>query len=109
MSCYGPGDVLLVPFPFAGGSGTKLRPVLVVALDPDGDPVCCPIRSSQRAGTFCVPIGIHDFASGGLDLFSESYVQADTVRAIRSGAVVGKKGTVTREFFARIRPLVRHP
>jgi mRNA interferase MazF len=108
MSRYNPGDVLLIPFPFAGEAGAKLRPALVVALDPDGDPVCCPIRSSPRAGTPCIPIGIDDFASGGLDMFSESYVQADAVRVIRSGGVVGKKGTVSREFLAQVRLLVRH-
>ncbi len=107
MSRYAPGDVLLVPFPFAGESVAKLRPALVIALDAGRDPVCCPIRSTARAGTPCIPIGINDFASGGLDLFFESYVQADTVRTIRSGAVVGKKGQVTPEYLARILPLIR--
>ncbi len=102
MSRFNPGDVLLVPFPFAGESVSKLRPALVIALDGNGDPVCCPVRSSPRAASPCVPIGIDDFVSGGLGLFSESYVQADTVRTIRSGAVAGKKGTVTREYLARV-------
>jgi len=39
---------------------------------------------------------------GGLDLFSESYVQTDTVRIVKSGLVIGKKGHVTRDFLVRI-------
>jgi mRNA interferase MazF len=107
MSRYAPGDVLLVPFPFAGEDGTKLRPALVIALDAAGNPVCCPIRSTARPGTPCMPIGIDDFSAGGLDLFHESYVQADTVRTIRSGEVVGKKGEVAPEYLAGIIPLIR--
>ncbi|OPY39354.1 MAG: PemK-like protein [Methanoregula sp. PtaU1.Bin051] len=107
MSRYAPGDVLLVPFPFGGKLGTKIRPALVIASGDNGDPACCPIRSSMRQKTPCIPIGIDDFAEGGLDLFSESYVQADTVRTIRSGVVVGKKGRVTPEYLARIIPLIR--
>jgi hypothetical protein len=54
-----------------------------------------------------MPIGIDDFSAGGLDLFHESYVQADTVRTIRSGEVVGKKGEVAPEYLAGIIPLIR--
>ena len=106
MSAYSPGDVLLVPFPFAGEHGNKLRPALVIRIAAE-DPVCCPIRSNLRAGSICVPIGIDDFASGGLDLFTESYVQVDTIRTIRSGMVVGKRGRVIPEYLAQIISLAR--
>lgn len=99
MSRFNAGDVLLVPFPFAREeTGAKVRPALVIALAHNGDPVCCPIRSKPRAGSRCVPIGIDDFISGGLDLFSESHVQTDTVLTIRPGTVVALKGRVNREF-----------
>ena len=101
MSSYCPGDVILAPFPFAGEHGNKLRPALVIGIVA-GDPVCCPIRSNPRAGAICIPVGIDDFASGGLDLFSESYVQVDTVRTIRTGTVVAKKGRVLPEYLAQI-------
>jgi len=107
MSRYIPGDVILAPFPFAGERRKKLRPALVIATGPSGDPVCCPVRSSERAGACCIPLTFDDFASGGLDLFSESFVQADTVRTVRSSSIAGKKGTVTKEYLGRILPLIR--
>lgn len=107
MSSFLPRDVILVPFPFAGEPGAKLRPALVIALAESGDPVCCPIRSSDRAGACCIPIGIDDFVAGGLDLFSVSFVQADTIRTVRAGSVVGKKGRVTTDYLAEIGRIVR--
>ncbi|WAC04394.1 MAG: type II toxin-antitoxin system PemK/MazF family toxin [Methanoregula sp.] len=98
MSRYVPGDIVLVPFPHEREQNTKVRPALVIATRPDGDLCCFPIRSTPRAGTVCIPITIDDFALGGLDLFSESYVQTDTVRRVRIGTVIGMKGRVTGEF-----------
>ena len=107
MSTYSPGDIVLVRFPFTEGSVAKLRPALVIALESKGDPVCCPIRSSPRSGTPCIPIGIEHFESGGLDLFSESYVQTDTACTIRKGDLAGKKGRVTRDYPQQIVSLAR--
>jgi mRNA interferase MazF len=101
MSRYVPGDVLLVPFPHEGET-TKIRPAIVIATQPGGDLCLFPIRSTPRVGAMCTPISIDDFDEGGLDLFSESYVQADTVRIVKSGLVIGKKGHVTRDFLVRI-------
>ncbi len=107
MSRYCPGDVLLVPFPFAGEPNAKLRPAIVVSVSARGDPVCCPIRSTPRSGIFCLSIGIDDFKTGGLDLFTESYVQTDTVRVIHCGTVAGKKGIVTARFLAEVTAQIR--
>ena len=102
MSHYVPGDIVIVPFPHEGERTAKVRPAIVIATRPNGDLCCYPIRSTPRAGTSCIPITIDDFAVGGLDLFSESYVQTDTVRRVRTGAVIGKKGRVTAEFLEMV-------
>jgi mRNA interferase MazF len=101
MSRYIPGDVLLVPFPHEGEI-TKVRPAIVIATQPGGGLCLFPIRSNPRAGATCITIGIEDFDKGGLDLFSESYVQTDTVRVVKSGMVICKKGQVTKDFLVRI-------
>ena len=102
MSYYVPGDIILVPFPHEGERTAKVRPVIVIATRPNGDLCCFPIRSTPRAGTSCIPITIDDFVVGGLDLFSESYVQTDTVRRVKTGMVIGKKGRVTTDFLEMV-------
>jgi len=105
MSRYVPGDVILVPFPHEGE--TKIRPAIVISVKPDGDLACCPIRSTPRMEATCIPISLHDFSKGGLDLFSESFVQIDTVRTVKIGVVTGKKGEVTEEFLETVRTVVQ--
>jgi mRNA interferase MazF len=105
MSRYVPGDVILVPFPHKGE--TKIRPAIVISVKPGGDLACCPIRSTPRVEATCIPITLHDFSKGGLDLFSESYVQIDTMRTVKSSVVTGKKGEVTKEFLDTVRTVLR--
>jgi mRNA interferase MazF len=105
MSRYVPGDVILIPFPHE--EETKVRPAIVICVKPDGNLACCPIRSTPRLEATCIPISLHDFSNGGLDLFSESYVQLDTVRTVKSGVVIGKKGEVTKEFLDAVRTVVQ--
>jgi mRNA interferase MazF len=105
MSHYVPGDVILVLFPHEGE--TKVRPAFVISVKPDGDLACCPIRSTFRVEATCIPITLHDFSKGGLDLFSESYVQLDIVRTVKSGVVIGKKGEVTKEFLDNVRTVMQ--
>jgi hypothetical protein len=102
MSHYVPGDIILVPFPHEGERTAKVRPAIVIATKPNGDLCCYPIRSTPRAGTSCIPITIDDFVVGGLDLFSESYVQTDTARRVKTGTVIGKKGRVTADFLEMV-------
>jgi mRNA interferase MazF len=102
MSHYVPGDIVIVPFLHKGERTAKVRPAIVITTKQNGDLCCCPIRSTPRAGTSCIPITIDDFAVGGLDLFSESYVQIDTVLRVKTGTVIGKKGRVTAEFLRRV-------
>jgi mRNA interferase MazF len=102
MSHYVPGDIIIVPFPHEGKRTAKVRPAIFITTRPNGDLCCCPIRSTPREGTSCIPITIDDFAVGGLDLFFESYVQTDTVRRVKTGTVIGKKGRVTADFLESV-------
>lgn len=106
MSHYARGDVILAPVPFEERSGAKTRPAVVVFATADGKVYVCPVSSKPSTDTPSLPISLDDFSSGGLDLFSESYVLTSRVSVIGSGEVIGKRGRLTdkcaREIVARI-------
>ena len=106
MSHYTRGDVILAPVPFEERSGAKTRPAVVVFATADGKVYVCPVSSTPSADTPSLPISLDDFSSGGLDLFSESYVLTSRVSVIGSGEVIGKRGRLkdecAREIVSRI-------
>ncbi len=102
MGQYLRGDVLLAPVALDDRTGPKIRPVVVITTRSDGTIHVCPVSSKAPAGAPGLPLTIDDFASGGLDLFSESYVMTSRVITLRSGQVIGKKGRVTKEYLAEI-------
>ena len=97
MSHYARGDVILAPVPFEERSGAKTRPAVVVFATADGKVYVCPVSSKPSTDTPSLPISLDDFSSGGLDLFSESYVLTSRVSVIGSGEVIGKRGRLTDE------------
>jgi mRNA interferase MazF len=56
MINYQPGDVVLVEFPFAGGSQVKSRPALVVLDTGDADVVVARITTQSHRTPHDVPI-----------------------------------------------------
>jgi mRNA interferase MazF len=106
MSHYTRGDVVLAPVPFEERGGVKTRPAVVVFTTAEGKVYVCPVSSKPSTDIPSLPISLDDFFSGGLDLFSESYVLTSRVSVIGSGAVIGKRGRLTdecaREIVARI-------
>ena len=59
-----PGDLVLVSFPFVGGTGAKLRPALVVLDTGDADIVVA--RVTTQAQTTSHDIAITDWRGAGL-------------------------------------------
>ncbi len=102
MGQYLRGDVLLAPVALDNRTGPKIRPVVVITTRSDGTIHVCPVSSKAPVGAPGLPITINDFATGGLDLFDESYVMTSRVITLRSGQVIGKKGRVTIEYLADI-------
>lgn len=48
------------------------------------------------------PVELYDFESGGLDLFSESYILLSEKRTIRKRDIVCRKGRLSWEFIMEI-------
>jgi hypothetical protein len=106
MGQYLRGDVLLAPVELDNRSGPKTRPVIVIATTSDGFIQVCPVSSKPPVDAPSRPLCIDDFSSGGLDLFSESYVMTARVTTIRTGTVIGKKGRLTMDSFQEIMGLI---
>jgi mRNA interferase MazF len=102
MGQYVKGDVLLASVALNDRALSKTRPVVVIrTIEPDRVYIC-PISSKPPSDAPSLPLSLDDFASGGLDLFGESYVMTSRVLTIRSGDVIGKKGRLTAESLAEI-------
>lgn len=102
MGQYVAGDVLLATVALDDRTAAKTRPVVVIRAEEPGTIRVCPVSSKPPNDAPCLPLAIDDFETGGLDLFSESYVMTSRVLVLRSADVIGKKGRLTGEFLAEI-------
>jgi len=113
MGQYTCGDVLLAPVALDDRTPKKTRPVIVVRSGDSGLLHICPVSSKPPSDAPCLPLTIDDFSSGGLDLFSESYIMTSRVLTLAGSAVIGKKGRLTAESLdeirSRIPAMVRDP
>lgn len=102
MGQYLRGDVLLASVALDNRSVPKTRPVIVICASEDGTVHVCPVSSKPPTDAPSLPLTIDDFATGGLDLFGESYIMTTRVVTLRSGQVIGKKGRLTHDSLAEI-------
>jgi len=102
MGRYLPGDVLLVSVALDDRTLPKARPAVVIGTGEPGRVLICAVSSKPPSDAPSLPLSINDFAAGGLDLFTESFVIISRVLAINSGDVIGKKGRLTAESLAEI-------
>ena len=102
MGQYVVGDVLLAMVALDDRTAPKTRPVVVIRTEEPGRIHICPVSSRPPSDAPCLPLTIDDFATGGLDLFSESYVMTSRVLLLSARAVIGKKGRLTADSLAEI-------
>lgn len=102
MGQYVVGDVLLATVALDDRAAPKTRPVVVIRIEEPGTIRVCPVSSKPPNDAPCLPLTIDDFETGGLDLFSESYVMTSRVLVLRAGDMIGKKGRLRKEFLAEI-------
>jgi mRNA interferase MazF len=102
MGQYVNGDVLLASVALDDRTSPKIRPVVVIRTEEPGRVHICPVSSKPPSDAPSLSLTIDDFATGGLDLFGESYVMTSRVLTLRSGDVIGKKGRLSAESLAEI-------
>ncbi|MCK9580342.1 MAG: type II toxin-antitoxin system PemK/MazF family toxin [Methanoregula sp.] len=102
MGQYLRGDVLLAPVALDNRSVPKTRPVVVISTCSDGRIRVSPVTSKPPTDASSLPLTIDDFESGGLDLFSESYIMTSRIITLRSGEIIGKKGRLTPDSLAEV-------
>jgi len=109
MGRYNRGDVILAPVPFQERNGAKTRPAIVLATRENGDLLICPVSSRPPSDAPFVPVGLDDFATGGLDLFSESYALTAKAGSLPARDVIALKGRLVAETVDAIGAQVRNP
>src|SRR5574337_1488345 len=86
------GDIVLLPFPFTNLSGSKKRPVLVIAeADTGGDFIAVPV-TSQPGHANTVGLAQTDFADGTLP--KPSWIKADKPYTLNTSLVLKRFGGV---------------
>jgi mRNA interferase MazF len=106
MGQYAGGDVLLAAVCIGGEGRRKVRPVVVVSVGEGGSLLICPVSSSPSTDGVSIPLSLDDFARGGLDLFTESYVLTAYTTTIQKADIVGKKGMLLPGAMAAIREAI---
>ena len=84
------GDVVVIPFPFSDLSGSKKRPAFAVAVLPGDDIIACQITSKSKTDPFALPLGAHDFISGGLPV--NSFIRPNKIFTIDKNLVLYTAG-----------------
>jgi mRNA interferase MazF len=102
MGDYFVGDVVLARIRMGGNSTQKCRPAIVTGVCDDSTLRVCPVTSKEPVDAPFKPLDLIDFASGGLDLFDESYALVSQACTIRKTEVVGKKGRLTEDSLAAV-------
>ena len=102
MGQYVNGDVLLASVALDDRTAPKIRPVVVIGTAGASKVQICPVSSKPPSDATGLPLSLDDFATGGLDLFGESYVMLSRVLTLQSRDIIGKKGRLTPEALADI-------
>ena len=92
--------VALVRFPFSDLTGSKYRPVLVLADAGFGDFVLCQVTSNQYADPRAIKLDDEDFAEGSLNRVS--YVRPGKLFTAQEGLMRRRVGSLTPTSHERV-------
>ncbi len=103
MAAFVKGDIVVVPFPFSVGPGSKRRPALVVASWPfagSTDYLLCLISSQAVNAPYIMRLEASDIQGGTLS--RQSYVRPSYLFAADEGMIVYKVGTLESGKFTQV-------
>ena len=98
MSLYQRGDVVIMPFPYSGAPGEKLRPALVLAAVPyagQTDYVACIITTQNAPNPAIIPLRMTDATAGVLR--QQSYLRPAYLFTTSESRISRKVGTMTTD------------
>src|SRR5438876_11327092 len=101
------GEIVVVPFPRAGGSGDKRRPAFVIADLPGADLILCQITSRAHWDAFAVPLDNSECESGQIG--QPCFIRPQPLFTVAQHVLLNLVGKVTAakydEVFKKVRGL----
>ena len=94
------GEIVVIPFPRAGGSGEKRRPALVMADLPGADLILCQITSRAHWDAFAVPLDKSDCERGQLD--GPCFIRPQRLFTVEQHVILRSVAKVTAEKFDEV-------
>jgi len=90
MGRFVKGDIVIIPFPFTDLSNSKKRPAFVVANLIGDDIIVCQITSKSKSDPLALPLGMHDFISGGLPV--DSFIRPNKIFTADKNIIISVAG-----------------
>ena len=94
------GEIVVIPFPRADGSGEKRRPALVIADLPGEDLILCQITSRAHSDAFSVPLTSSDFERGQLP--QPGFIRPQRLFTVEHHIILRSVGKVTAAKFDEV-------
>jgi mRNA interferase MazF len=101
------GEIVVIPFPGADGSGEKRRPALVIADLPGADLILCQITGRAHWDSFAVPLDNSDCEHG--EIGEPCFIRPQRLFTVEQHVILHSVGKVTAakydEVFKKTRTL----
>ena len=94
------GEIVVIPFPRAGGSGERGRPALVIADLPGADLILCQITTRAHWDAFAVPLDNSDCERG--EIGPPCFIRPQRLFTVEQRVCLKSIGKVTAEKFDEV-------
>ena len=94
------GEIVVIPFSRADGSGQKRRPALVIADLPGADLILCQITSRAHHDAFAVPLDASDCERG--EIGQPCFIRPQRLFSVEQHFILNSVGKVTAAKFNEV-------